>query len=95
MLFRSNCLYLELLATTGVLGFLSFLTLLGVIGWRCLRLAMDLSTRTTAVWPLAGIGALVAFLAHGLLDSMLEPFAVMGNLWLILAMALSPGDSRP
>lgn len=59
----ANNLWLELLATTGVLGTGAFLALLGVVGRRVWQVV-----RAGDAMGLAAVAGLAVFLAHGLVD---------------------------
>ncbi len=68
---RSNSLYFELLATTGLMGFVAFL-------------AVPLSARYR--WLPAALGV-VAFFVHGLVDVFLMTTPVYFGFWMLLGLA--------
>ncbi|MBK8232773.1 MAG: O-antigen ligase family protein [Candidatus Eisenbacteria bacterium] len=90
---HANSLYIESLATTGLLGTAGLACWIGSIAaalvGRLRRPRGDLAAA-------GGLGLLTAYLVHGLLDCMLEPHAV--SLTLALGLAASglgdPGDVR-
>ena len=86
---HANSLYFELLASTGVLGLLSFLLWTGWLAARLLRRALS---PASSIWAATGFSLLVTFLLHGMLDYMLEPYAVMGSLWIGLALCFAASE---
>ncbi len=99
---HANDLYLELLATTGLLGLLAWLGFLATLlasGFAALRRARrdrrghgdPPSTPSLLVAGLV-LGVIV-FILHGLLDSSLEFYGIMGLFW-ILAGALAARTPR-
>jgi O-antigen ligase len=89
----ANSLYLETLATTGLLGGIAFFALLVSSSTALFRLARRPADPESAA---GGEGALVAvtllaslagFLVHGLFDYLLEPTAIYLAFWLLLGAA--------
>jgi hypothetical protein len=71
---RANSLYLELLATVGVLGLAAFGVVVAVIGWR----------------PTPAHLSLLVFLLHGLGDVFLMTTPIYFAFWLLAATAAPP-----
>jgi O-antigen ligase len=81
---HANNLYLELLATAGLLGLGAWSVHLGLSGLR-VRASMTLREKALAA-------ALLVFTLHGLFDSFLEFYGIMGIFW-IASGAWSAGSS--
>ncbi|MCW5848719.1 MAG: O-antigen ligase family protein [Anaerolineae bacterium] len=84
---QANSLYLELLADGGVAGLLAWLWLIGATLGRLWRWQ---ARPAVATWPyaVALLGALAAWLTHGLVDVALETTAIYGLLWTLIGLAL-------
>jgi hypothetical protein len=82
---HANSLYLEVLATLGLLGFLAF-GAVGVTLGRAARQALRGPTRSVA---LATCVALGSYLVHGLLDYFLEFTPTYALLWLLAGMLVA------
>lgn len=85
---HANSLYIEALATTGLLGAVGLACWIGTIATAFLARLRRSRGDLVAV---GGLGLLTAYLVHGLLDCMLEPHAVS----LTLALGLAAGLSHP
>lgn len=82
---HANSLYVEVLATLGILGALSLAGLgaaLGIAGKRALA-AFDPGLGVIAA---GAVGGLAAFFVHGLVDYGLESTSVYGAFWLLAAL---------
>jgi hypothetical protein len=81
---HANNLYLELLATTGILGFVTFfgfLAFLGIHLWRSIRTSNLLA---------AGMGGiLLVFLMHGFFDYFLPWLPTLGMFWITCGLVLA------
>jgi O-antigen ligase len=93
---HANSLYVEVMATLGLLGALSLAGLvaaLGVTGARALA-SSEPQARLVAAGALAG---LLAFFVHGLVDYGLEASAVYGAFWLLagLVSGIATGPTTP
>ena len=83
----ANSLYLETFADLGLIGGALFFALLIALAWRPLR---ELRARRRVSLPqLAILGALAAFLGHGLVDTSLQSHAIFILFWLLCGMLLA------
>jgi hypothetical protein len=92
---HANNMYLELGATTGLIGLAAFVALVGFVLFRQLRLVVPrppsgANPRTDAGWMFraALVGAVVAFLIHGLVDYFLGFNPTAGLFWALLGIGL-------
>jgi O-antigen ligase len=81
----ANNLALEIFADLGLVGGLLFFAVFIVICWRLLKLAWF--GRGATLWQVALIGALAAFLGHGILDYILGSNAISFLFWILLGLA--------
>ncbi len=81
----ANSLILELLADVGIVGAALFLVFLAVVAWS--SIAGVWFGHVTAWWELALVGALAAFLGHGLVDYILGANAIFILFWLLCGLA--------
>ena len=85
---HANNLYVELLADTGIIGFLAFMWL----AWRIIRQSTGgLWTRRSGdlwVWRVAVLASLTAWFVHGLLDYFFEFTPTYTAFWMIVGLAL-------
>jgi O-antigen ligase len=91
---HANSLYLELLATTGIMGLLSWLwmllTLVRRAPWRGWGERVGPGDEPGSILILAAGAGLLAFSAHGLLDSFLEFYGIMGVFWILAGTVAAP-----
>jgi O-antigen ligase len=94
---HANSLYLETLATTGILGALAF----GWLAWALFKAASaDVGRRggtgvAAAIWQLAGAASLAAWFAHGIFDYFLAFTPTALAFWLIVGLTLRPTAAGP
>ncbi|MBV9092536.1 MAG: O-antigen ligase family protein [Streptosporangiaceae bacterium] len=81
----ANSLPLELLADVGMLGAGLFALFLALIVWPLI--APLPAGRAPSLWAIALIGALAAFVGHGLVDYMLENHAIFILFWIMCGLA--------
>jgi O-antigen ligase len=91
--------YLQMLAETGVQGLVCMLWAMGAVGWLCLRIFKNATTRLGKAVSLSYLGFFVATLFAGLFTSSFIPSAADGGgtaafvsesyRWLLLGLALS------
>jgi hypothetical protein len=104
---HANNLYLEILATMGVLGLLSFGwlagTLLSIVARDVMRRPGRISPENsitpsglnrTMIWQLAGAASLAAWFAHGLLDYFYPFLSTALAFWLIGGLVLRQAATR-
>jgi hypothetical protein len=81
----ANSLFLELFADLGLLGGGLFLAFFTVVTWPVIAGIWEGQVATG--WHLALIGAVVAFLGHGLVDYILGADAIFALFWLLCGLA--------
>ena len=84
---HANNVYLELLATSGIFGFLTWLGIL-IAFVPAIRSALRAARRTDPI-GLALAGTLLVFSLHGLLDSFLGFYGCMGIFWIAAGLLVS------
>ncbi len=81
----ANSLPLEIFADIGLLGGGLFVAFFVVAGWSLVKLLWY--GRTEAPWQVAIVGAIAAFLGHGLLDYFLHSHAIFILFWILFGLA--------
>ena len=84
----ANSLILELLADVGVVGAGLFLAFLAALIWPLIR-------QVTTWWQVALVGAMAAFLGHGLVDYILGADAIFILFWLLCGLAATASSGYP
>jgi hypothetical protein len=82
----ANSLPLEILADLGGLGGFLFLAFFTASAWSLLKLVW-FGRGSTNLWQLALVGAIAAFLGHGLLDYILGSNAIFFLFWILFGLA--------
>jgi O-antigen ligase len=85
----ANDLYLELGATTGLLGLGAFLLVVGGVLLVALRSMRHHAERTTWIVHACLVGAIVAFLVHGVFDYFLAEPAPALVFWTLLGLCVA------
>jgi hypothetical protein len=83
----ANSLILELLADVGVVGAGLFLAFLAALIWPVIR-------QVATWWQVALVGAMAAFLGHGLVDYILGADAIFILFWLLCGLAATASSSH-
>jgi hypothetical protein len=81
----ANSLPLEIFADLGLLGGLCYIAFFGALGWPLLKAFRQ--HNGLAVWQIAVIGAIAAFLGHGLVDYILGSHAINILFWVVFGLA--------
>jgi O-antigen ligase len=87
-----NNLYLQFLAETGILGIVTFLSLVFISAKEAWRQWRSAGTWVTRALSFGVLGAILSVLVHGLVDSLFRVSAQFGTLfWTLLALLVANG----
>ena len=91
--------YLSTLCETGVIGFLSFVTLVLAIVIRAINMYYATTDRLHSTWLLAIVTALISYFIHGLLNNFLDTDKASVAIWccvsILIAMDLMNNKKQP
>ncbi|HVO71471.1 MAG TPA: O-antigen ligase family protein [Aggregatilineaceae bacterium] len=86
---HTNSLYVEWLASTGIVGLLAFLWFSGVLLYRAVRSLESLRQHPLVLWQIVLIGSLAAWYVHGVVDYFFEFMPTNTAFWLLVGLVVS------
>ena len=81
--------YLSVLSESGIIGFISFLTLLSVVFIRTIKLYYKSQNSNHENYLLAIIGALTSYFIHGFFNNFLDTDKASVGIWCVIAMVIA------
>ncbi|MAQ32242.1 MAG: hypothetical protein CMD26_05900 [Flavobacteriales bacterium] len=81
--------YLSALCETGLIGFLSFFSLVLVIVIRAINMYYTANNRTDSIWLLAIVTALISYFIHGLLNNFLDTDKASVAIWCCVSILIA------
>ena len=81
--------YLGALSETGLIGFLSFLTLCFATVMRAINMYYESHNRTHSTWLLAIITSLLSYFIHGVFNNFLDTDKISVALWCVVAIVIA------
>jgi putative inorganic carbon (HCO3(-)) transporter len=86
-------LYLQLLAETGIVGFVAFLALMWGFFWRNMGLVRSNNSALSRMIGMGAAGSIVAMMGHGLVDYIFNVSPQFGALfWMVLGLGVAAHD---